>query len=136
MTALPSHVPLPLEWHPAYDGDTWLRDWLNGRGPHRDQCTVFVSRVIATPAVDYMSPAELYPTTIEQRHWTLTRHRCGGPAPYVGRPFRYEWMVGIDELGRGVAGESRRVWDLGRAFTQYLADTPESEWPLDDWMAG
>lgn len=39
----------------------------------------------------------------------LTRRRCAGTAPYVGRPFHYEWWAARDEYGRCIAGDVRRV---------------------------
>lgn len=40
----------------------------------------------------------------------LTRERCAGPAPYVGQPFVYVWPVGVDNLGRCIAGEAQIVY--------------------------
>jgi hypothetical protein len=42
--------------------------------------------------------------------YTLTKRRCAGPAPYVGRPFIYAWWAAVDEFGRGIAGDSARQY--------------------------
>lgn len=41
----------------------------------------------------------------------LTVGLCGGAAPYVGRPFHYEWDYATDEAGRWVGGPTRIVYD-------------------------
>jgi hypothetical protein len=95
--------PAPLEWHPAYRDQTWLLDWLEGR---REGRTDIIKFPILPPMRirDYdraPDPVETPPTR------TLTKRKAYGHAPYVGRPFVYRWWCAVDELGRGIAGESR-----------------------------
>ena len=59
----------------------------------------------------------------------LERKRCAGPAPYVGRPFRYEWWALVDErTGRAIGGE---------AYIAYSPITDDSRtWPTaQGWRA-
>lgn len=57
---------------------------------------------------DPRGPLDLIPF----RRGILTRHRITAPAPYVGRPFRYEWDAFIDDRNplRVVAGEARILY--------------------------
>lgn len=95
-------VPAPLEWHPYYRRPEfmWLLDWLHFvPGYPRD--------VVEVP---YMVHERGMETTggpdLRLRTRRLVRVRCAGPAPFVGRPFYYEWFAARDEHGRWVAGES------------------------------
>lgn len=97
--------PPPLEWHPAYRGTLWLLDWLNGGGPFASMDEVLVP--VYRPglrAIMLSDPAEPNPIIYHR----MTRHKAAGPAPYVGDPFVYVWMVGVDELGRTIASDSWR----------------------------
>jgi hypothetical protein len=87
--------PMPLEWHPAYADKTYLVDWLNGVGRFGKMWDIQLP-VITSKLTD-----------IGWRYRILHRQRCWGPAPYVGKPFVYMWNAAVDELGRGIAGESR-----------------------------
>lgn len=99
--------PPPLEWHPAYRDKTWLLDWLNGTGRFAHLHTI---RVPITPQIR-IEVRDPDPFTIEEiRFHTLVRKRAFGQAPYVGRPFIYVWRVGVDELGRSIASDSRIVY--------------------------
>lgn len=107
MTDLPS----PLEWHPYYRDKTFLLDWLEGRG-HLAGPEV---RLPVTPPLSHLIrdigkmtyPAEDFPLPQVR---TLTKRKAAGLAPYVGRPFHYEWHVATDDLGRHIAGDSRIVY--------------------------
>lgn len=112
-------VPPPLEWHPAYaDRVDVLLDWLERRGAYADPWVVKVP--MPSGSLRAMLRDEEVPVTADLtfRVMTLTRRRCVGLAPYVGRPFRYEWDAAVDELGRWVAGPDRIVhhdlypWEL------------------------
>lgn len=98
--------PVPLEWHPAYRGKTWLMDWLDGLYPDSSSRQI---RVLFFPAVRYVDSdpvlADVPPIRV------LRREKCWGIAPYVGHPFVYEWQVGVDDLGRAIAADSIRMYD-------------------------
>lgn len=95
--------PAPLEWHPAYRDQTWLLDWLEGRGEHPTHCIQFP----IVPAMRAIEPHDESSTTEMLPMRTLTKQRAWGAAPYVGLPFRYEWFFATDELGRTISGEAR-----------------------------
>ena len=103
-------VPSPLEWHPAYADKTHLLDWLNEVGPYAKMWDI---KLAIAPRFNFASFASY--TETEQPAITapsfktivLHRQKCWGPAPYVGKPFVYMWNAAVDELGRGIAGESR-----------------------------
>lgn len=105
--------PMPLEWHPWYRDKTWLLDWLNG-------ATGYPASHVKIPVVPPLRVA--YSVNPEDSATlntvTLTKHRAQGWAPYVGRPFVYAWTVAVDELGRGIANDSERVYveDFIRGF--------------------
>jgi hypothetical protein len=103
-----SAAPPPLEWHPYYRDQTWLLDWLDRRGRYADhedlRLPVRLPRPSLIERVDDIGP--------QLRTITMVRRRAVGAAPYVGRPFHYEWYVGVDDLGRCIAGESRIVYEL------------------------
>ena len=94
------HVPMPLEWHPAYADKTYLIDWLSGVGPYADRDIIYI------PIITPMDFTNTTPVVARTRTRTLHRLRCWGLAPYVGRPFHYEWWAAVDELGRAIAGDS------------------------------
>lgn len=100
---LPSGVPAPLEWHPAYRDHTELLDWLEGRTGHCE--VVFTNIARALHATDDPGVMDQVP-----RRRILTRRKAWGPAPYVGEPFVYVWYCAVDELGRGIAGDARVVY--------------------------
>lgn len=94
-------APAPLECHPAYlDRREWLVDWLDNP---------LSGDAVQIPSFDDFAAAT--DTYVSVKAITMTRKLAAGPAPYVGPPFRYEWWVGVDELGRCVAGDSRVVYD-------------------------
>jgi len=101
-----SAPPPPLEWHPAYRGKTWLIGWLDGRdnGLRGDHV-----RVPFIPAGGFFGPVT--ESSIEMKVHTLRRMKCSGLAPYVGHPFCYVWWAAVDELGRWIAADARRVYD-------------------------
>lgn len=98
----------PLEWHPAYDGNPWLLDWLNDRGPFAGRDTIKVARPMSRRFPLIRSDA-LHPVDPIPEPFVLTRRRAWGRAPYVGEPFHYEWWVGEDQLRRRIAGETQIV---------------------------
>lgn len=102
--------PPPLEWHPAYSGQTWLLDWLNGV-PGYPEHTVLVQ--LPQPHRAILDP---YPSPWDHRdrRITLDKRKAAGPAPYVGEPFCYGWWFATDHLGRGIASDSFRVYRDGR----------------------
>lgn len=106
-----THIPDPLEWHPAYRDETWLIDWLERRGPYGGYRHLRLPR-LAQPPTYTVGADELHPDMDTLRITILTREKCWRPAPYVGRPFRYVWPVGIDQLGRCIAGEARIVYEI------------------------
>lgn len=98
---MPTTPPAPLEWHPAYRDQTWLLDWLEGRSKYQ-QDRIELPMVTRLILDDFGLPS----TATELSQFTLTKHKAIGPAPYVGRPFRYMWHFATDQLGRAIAGES------------------------------
>jgi hypothetical protein len=100
-----TNTALPGEWHPAYEQyRNMLGRWLSDP-TEPDRFMVAFPRALrfdeafADPSFDLPS----------YRSFTLTRVRCFGAAPYVGRPFVYMWRAGIDELGRAVATETAEI---------------------------
>lgn len=93
-----NYVPMPLEWHPAYAGITYLAEWLDS-----------TDQAIRFPVImgSYVEETDGYVQPPLPRTRTLTKQKCVGLAPYVGRPFLYEWHAACDELGRWIAGEAR-----------------------------
>ena len=97
---------MPLEWHPAYADKTNLIDWLNEVGPYGKMWDI---RLAIAPRFNLASYTEIdLPSRTAPSFKTIILHRqrCWGPAPYVGKPFVYMWNAAVDELGRGIAGES------------------------------
>lgn len=101
--------PPPLEWHPYYRSMTWLLDWLEGRGPYAHLADLLVPKLPRLRFSD-LDPDQVVPTTAPPEPIRLTRRTARGPAPYVGRPFRYVWPAAVDQYGRCIAGESRMVY--------------------------
>jgi hypothetical protein len=102
--SMPTDVPMPMEWHPAYRDKTWLLDWLECRGAYADKGVIVIPimpRLRATFRAEDDDPFDSSMRTL-----TLTRIKAGGPAPYVGNPFVYMWYCAYDELGRTIAGEA------------------------------
>lgn len=102
----------PLYWHPFYRGKTWLLDWLNGEGEFAKVDPIrfpIIQRATAVLTAD----ADIDPVGPSFKVMTLTKQRAWGPAPWVGKPFHYEWYVGTDDLGRHIAGESKIVYETG-----------------------
>ena len=96
--------PAPLEWHPAYRDQTWLLDWLEGRGGW----PAHHIRLPIVPPLRFHAYDPDAPITVEPvRDRILTKQRAWGAAPYVGRPFAYWWYFATDELGRSIAGDTR-----------------------------
>lgn len=105
--------PPPLSWHPYYRGKTWLIDWLNGNSslPEWD----IVLPVVQPLSARLIAAEEEFPVgSPSVKVMRMSKQRAWGPAPWVGRPFHYEWFVGKDELGRMCAGESRIVYNTFR----------------------
>lgn len=98
------HVPAPLEWHPAYAGQTWLIEYLQRAGPRQHVLRIARPRTRDAVMVADGEDLVLGPSGID--FFTLKMHRLAGPAPYVGEPFIYTWLALVDELGRAVAGDS------------------------------
>lgn len=89
---MPKVVTAPGEWHPAWESyRTFLTKWLQGQGTCGKYPVIRLPAGTNTPWTGYR---------------TLEKHKAGGPAPYVGKPFMYTWIVGIDDLGRAVATEA------------------------------
>lgn len=122
MSAPSTHVPMPLEWHPAYQDRPWLLDWVEGRAPGypRDQIVLPVLRKLRLATFDAISDA-IPSMDTAVKTMTMRRERCHGFAPYVGRPFVYEWWVGIDDLGRMIAGEARIEYSGPMPFVELVA---------------
>lgn len=97
-----SRPPIPLEWHPAYREMPWLLDWLNG--PER---YLQLPLMVRTNLTAYWTEDETSPSTL--RTITFRKQWAYGPAPWTEAPFYYEWTAGVDNIGRMIAGESRRV---------------------------
>jgi hypothetical protein len=97
-------VPMPLDWHPAYADKTWLLDWLGD-----DQQDLL--RLPVMRGRDFIAETLSSPVGPSLGSMTLTKRQASGPAPYVGRPYVYLWMTATDEVGRSIAGESKRRYD-------------------------
>lgn len=110
LATTPTHtsVPMPGEMHPAYSDKPFLMDWLSERGPYADRHEVFLPKPM--PPLWSTMTDEPYPTAPMPQPVVLQRRRCAGPAPYIGRPFCYEWWAVVDDYGRGIGGESRIVY--------------------------
>lgn len=104
--------PPPLVWHPYYRGKTFLLDWLNGVGSLAQ-----AGRTVRIPKpkrIAWVSPDDFDPIAeVSFDVITMTKRRAWGPAPWVGKPFHYEWYVGVDDLGRCIASDSRIVYEEG-----------------------
>lgn len=109
---------MPGEVHPAYTGHRWLVDWLDGGTPlASDHVRIPIPDPITLPRPD--------------TH-VMTRRKAWGPAPYVGRPFVYQWYVGEDELGRMVGGCTTWIRYL-EGEAEYMirtGDMSRENWPL------
>ena len=118
MAEVSEHPPAPLEWHPAYRDKTWLLDWLDGKPgyPHDTLILPKPQRMTASFAAAEEPLAPALPT------YTLTRRRCAGPAPYVGRPFVYHWWAAVDEFGRAIAADSTRQYNPDDEFRRNWPD--------------
>lgn len=95
--------PDALDWHPWYRDKTWLLEWLES--DDFTDLAVPVRNVMRFRAFDADAPITAGP-----REALLRKQIAVGPAPYVGRPFLYEWNVATDQFGRSIAGESRIVY--------------------------
>lgn len=104
--------PMPLDWHPAYADKTFLYDWLMEEGG-RDYVEVAYVKEPLTASFLSEEPA---PMSVSFGRHRLMKRECMGRAPYVGRPFHYRWRVGVDELGRAIAGDSVRWYDPSDAW--------------------
>jgi hypothetical protein len=94
--------PPPLEWHPAYRDRPWLIEWLND--PTETEINLAAAR---RPRFEKYDPDEPVPDSAPSFPiLRLTKSRARGSAPYVGRPFVYEWFVAHDEHGRFIASEA------------------------------
>jgi len=105
-------VPLPNECHPYYERQrNFIRDWLDGfTFPNRNELFVLNTRRQSLHAGE----TAYYPTETENdRKLVLTRGKCVGLAPYVGREFVYMWHIAVDKYGRTVSGEAVRVYREG-----------------------
>lgn len=96
--------PSPLEWHPAYRSKTWLIGWLDGNRPDLPSDHLQIPFV---PAASFTAPVTEMTVKVHQLH----RERFWGPAPYVGHPFVYAWYAAVDDLGRWIAADARRMYD-------------------------
>lgn len=104
----------PGDWDDFYAGArAFLVDWLEECGPLGNQHSV----IVCTPAPARFEVAAEILAAVDRppdiNYWILTKTRYRGLAPYVGRPFAYRWNVGQDRLGRAVAGNAWRAYDLG-----------------------
>lgn len=128
MNQLPA---MPGETHPAYAAHrAALVHWLDTPGhPYGRHMRVPFSRGLLAA----WEPGPVDVTTPNPVIQTLTRRTAHGPAPYVGRPFVYQWYVGEDDLGRMVAGETTWLRYV-EGEVQYMirtGDMSESNWPID-----
>lgn len=110
--------PTPDQWHEDYedrhDADK-LRAWLNGRGVEY----FHLVEVEPVPYVFSLDPPAIESCTMTRI--TLERQVARGWAPYVGRPFHYEWPCAIDERGRAIAGRARIIYDEFREAIEFDA---------------
>jgi hypothetical protein len=98
-------TPLPDDQHSAYfhQGDLIRHQMDDLRWPHFTVGTTELLRhsdqeITGVPAAELGT-------------YTLSVGRCGGLAPYVGRPFHYEWLYAVDHFKRWVGGTAFMVYD-------------------------
>jgi len=94
----------PGVMHPAFEQWPILKDWIEGRGELADRYNV---KYPIMPPVRFSFEPEPEPIGPGCDIGVITKHKCAGLAPYVGRPFVYWWWVGVDQLGRAIASEAR-----------------------------
>lgn len=100
MNALPTDLPMPLDWHPAYRDKPWLMDWLTGT---EHEVRIPVNKPLRVH--DFDDAAEVS-RPADATVLLLTKHRAAAPAPWTHRPYQYAWPVGVDQMGRAIAGDS------------------------------
>ena len=112
---LPTRPADPLEWHPWYEARrAELLEWLSTGRDKGTACTAL--KILYLPAITARQIAAGEPASsevISVKHRTIQRHRVARPAPWTGRPFHYRWFVGVDDLGRQIATDSRIAYDDG-----------------------
>jgi hypothetical protein len=97
-------TPLPDDQHSAYAHQGDLIRMQIGLG--WEQITVGSTHLLrhSDEEITGEKPHEL-------QTYTLVVGLCGGLAPYVGRPFHYEWPYAVDSHRRWVGGTARIVYD-------------------------
>lgn len=86
----------------------FLRDWINERGPYARRWDV---RYAVEPKQPWFHgfAADSDPVGPSFDVEIVTRNKCAGPAPYVGRPFCYWWWVGFDRVGHSIAADETHL---------------------------
>lgn len=99
-------IPLPDDHHSAYAHQGDLIRMQIGLGWER--ITVGTTELLrhSDREITGVKPPEL-------KTYNLIVGLCYGLAPYVGRPFHYEWHYAIDEHNRWVGGPDRIVYNEG-----------------------
>jgi hypothetical protein len=121
---------MPGDTHPAYeDRKAAIVAWLdNPHHPYGQHMRIPYPRGLHV----WEPEAEPVTTVPSFSIRMLTRRKAAGPAPYVGRPFCYQWYVGEDDLGRMVAG--RTTWlRYAEDETTYMIRTGDMSgfnWPV------
>lgn len=102
MAAEPSYLAPPGEVHPYYADNKFVIEWVLGHSPNLSRAAILIATGWGLRDIFTTSP---YPTERDvPRVLTMRRMQAWGPAPYVGDPFAYVWDIGVDDLGRQVAG--------------------------------
>lgn len=99
--------PAPGSWHPAYSDMPWLADWLADDKKYDAHIPI-----PSAPRAFFHRGDGPGPTAIPRiRTMRMVKHPAAAPAPWTDWPFDYRWVVGVDELGRMIAGPAcPRQW--------------------------
>lgn len=101
--------PAPMTHDAFYERQAdWLRRWMQER---LDPAIVPI-----TAPTHYSGDESAFGPEPERR--VLTIKRAIGKAPYVGRPFVYEWRIAIDDDGHYVTGEAEQRYTMDDATYQ------------------
>lgn len=98
------YVPMPDTCHPYYASRAGVIRSGIARGDAQGLRVAEPPRLSASFATE----GERVTSDAGMRIRTLTVKRCAAPAPFVGNPLLvrgfYTWRVGVDDLGRHIAG--------------------------------
>jgi hypothetical protein len=105
ITAPPDTPMHPGYVDPFYEDRPYVQEWVTEPGPNFSQTALRIP-LIHVPSALYV---ESLSPQLSFQEIVMYRHRCWGPAPYVGEPFHYEWWVGVDDQSRQVASKEAHI---------------------------